>query len=193
MRFCSIRHLQSAGPRSLATTNGVSVDFLSCRYLDVSVPYVRLFTLCIHVKIPLTRGVAPFGYPRIKDRSHLPAAFRKVLRPSSPLSAKASTKCSCLLVHSIRIYNSHRIHTSNTISLHAPFTAQAKYGFFRISIKLFSRLPGANARCFISVYGISMPQTFSSFLKTLKNHIFIQFFVRSYSLCLISPTSLLRK
>ena len=40
--FSSIRLLQSAGPRSLATTNGVSVDFLSCRYLDVSVPYVRL-------------------------------------------------------------------------------------------------------------------------------------------------------
>ena len=27
-----------AGPRSLATTSGVSVDFLSSRYLDVSVP-----------------------------------------------------------------------------------------------------------------------------------------------------------
>ena len=31
----------SAGPRSLATTNGVSVDFLSSGYLDVSVPRVR--------------------------------------------------------------------------------------------------------------------------------------------------------
>ena len=31
----------SAGPISLATTLGVSVDFLSCRYLDVSVPCVR--------------------------------------------------------------------------------------------------------------------------------------------------------
>jgi hypothetical protein len=30
----------SAGPRSLATTNGVSVDFLSSGYLDVSVPRV---------------------------------------------------------------------------------------------------------------------------------------------------------
>jgi hypothetical protein len=29
------------GPRSLATTCGVSVDVLSCRYLDVSVPCVR--------------------------------------------------------------------------------------------------------------------------------------------------------
>ena len=30
------------GPRSLATTNGVSVDVLSFGYLDVSVPRVRL-------------------------------------------------------------------------------------------------------------------------------------------------------
>jgi hypothetical protein len=30
------------GPRSLATTSGVSVDVLSCGYLDVSVPRVRL-------------------------------------------------------------------------------------------------------------------------------------------------------
>ena len=28
------------GPRSLATTNGVSFDVLSSRYLDVSVPWV---------------------------------------------------------------------------------------------------------------------------------------------------------
>ena len=38
-------------------------------------------------------GVAPFGDPRIKECSPLPVAFRSVLRPSSPLSAKASTKC----------------------------------------------------------------------------------------------------
>jgi hypothetical protein len=37
-------------------------------------------------------GVAPFGHPRINDRSHLPAAFRSVPRPSSPLGAKASTE-----------------------------------------------------------------------------------------------------
>ncbi len=40
--------------------------------------------------------VAPFGHPGINDRSHLPRAFRSVPRPSSPLSAKASTRCPCL-------------------------------------------------------------------------------------------------
>ena len=38
-------------------------------------------------------GVAPFGYPWINACSRLPMAFRSVPRPSSPLSAKASTKC----------------------------------------------------------------------------------------------------
>ena len=33
------------GPRSLATTCGVSVDVLSCGYLDVSVPRVRFLSL----------------------------------------------------------------------------------------------------------------------------------------------------
>ena len=43
--------------------------------------------------IPVTGWVAPFGDPGITDRSHLPRAFRSVPRPSSPLSAKASTRC----------------------------------------------------------------------------------------------------
>src|SRR3954468_5109830 len=44
-------------------------------------------------------GVSPFGYLRINDRSHLPAAFRSVPRPSSPLGAKASTERPCLTHH----------------------------------------------------------------------------------------------
>ena len=35
--------------------------------------------------------VSPFGHLRIKGYLHLPAAFRSLLRPSSALSAKAST------------------------------------------------------------------------------------------------------
>jgi hypothetical protein len=45
------------------------------------------------MRIPLAGWVAPFGDPGITDRSHLPRAFRSVPRPSSPLSAKASTRC----------------------------------------------------------------------------------------------------
>ena len=81
------------GPRSLATTNGVSVDVLSSGYLDVSVRRVCLVTLCIQITIPLKRWVSPFGNPRIKECWPLPAAYRSLLRPSSPLSAKASSEC----------------------------------------------------------------------------------------------------
>ena len=81
------------GPRSLAATYGVSVDVLSSGYLDVSVHQVRLLTLCIQIRIPHMWWVSPFGNPRIKGYSPLPAAYRSVSRPSSPLSAKASTRC----------------------------------------------------------------------------------------------------
>ena len=50
-QFLSIHRL--ASPRSLATTSGVSFDFLSSGYLDVSIPRVRFVTLCIQVKITL--------------------------------------------------------------------------------------------------------------------------------------------
>ena len=38
-------------PLSLATTNGVSIDFFSSGYLDVSVLQVRFLHLCIQCKI----------------------------------------------------------------------------------------------------------------------------------------------
>ena len=110
------------GPRSLATTNGVSIDVLSSRYLDVSVPWVRLKPPILFGSLipsldnwksktsrlglkhccpnPKTRSwsssyrrwVSPFGNPWIKASSQLPTAYRSVARPSSPLSAKASTE-----------------------------------------------------------------------------------------------------
>ncbi len=97
----------SAGPRSLAATDGVSVDFLSSGYLDVSVPRVCSFNpMCSgrkYLSHPVVecseeqqqqnvRWVSPFGDPWIKAYSRLPMAYRRVSRPSSPLAAKASTK-----------------------------------------------------------------------------------------------------
>jgi hypothetical protein len=38
-----------------------------------------------------TQWVAPFGNPRIKASWQLPEAYRSLVRPSSPLPAKAST------------------------------------------------------------------------------------------------------
>ena len=97
-RFLSIRKL--AGPISLATTFGVSVDFLSSSYLDVSVRSVRFNILYIQILIQIALWVPPFGYPRINAYSQLPTAFRSVSRPSSPLIAKAFTRCPYLSLDS---------------------------------------------------------------------------------------------
>ena len=69
------------------------VDVLSSGYLDISVRRVRLLPLWIHDRIPPKGWVAPFGDLGITGRSPLPRAFRSVPRPSSPLGAKASTRC----------------------------------------------------------------------------------------------------
>ena len=78
-------------PRSLATTSGISVDFSSSPYLDVSVqavPRVRLF-YSTHADRVLLCRVSPFGDLRIKAYVQLPVAYRSLSRPSSALDAKA--------------------------------------------------------------------------------------------------------
>ena len=47
-------------PLSLATTRGISVDFFSSGYLDVSVPRVPYVTLWIHVTL---HDSSPCGFP----------------------------------------------------------------------------------------------------------------------------------
>ena len=105
-RFLTFGHWP--GPRSLATTNGVSVDVLSSGYLDGSVRRVCFTWLCISQVMTPKGRVSPFGNPRIKVCSQLPGAYRNVLRPSSPLSAKASTKCPSLLDSTHTVQNTNR-------------------------------------------------------------------------------------
>ena len=78
-------------PISLAATLGISVDFLSSGYLDVSVHRVPSVYLCIHytVKALSYRRASPFGYLWIYVCLQLPTAFRSLPRPSSALDAKA--------------------------------------------------------------------------------------------------------
>ena len=78
-------------PRSLATTSGISVDFSSSSYLDVSVqtvPHVHLF-YSMHVDRVLLCRVSPFGNLRVKGCLRLTAAYRSLPRPSSAPDAKA--------------------------------------------------------------------------------------------------------
>ena len=65
-------------PRSLATTSGISVDFSSSPYLDVSVQAVPLIHLWIQCMMSGhdSRRIAPFGYLRIDAYLRLPVAFR---------------------------------------------------------------------------------------------------------------------
>ena len=75
------------GPRSLATTNGVSVDVLSSGYLDVSVRRVCLARLCIHHAIPQCGGFPHseiFGSKSARNSPKLIAACYVLHRLSVP-------------------------------------------------------------------------------------------------------------
>src|SRR6266571_8664096 len=87
-----------AHPISLATTLGISVDLFSCSYLDVSVRRVRFAYLCIQYAMTQRAGFPHSEICGSKRVRSLPAAYRKLLRPSSPVIAKASTMCTYSLV-----------------------------------------------------------------------------------------------
>ena len=78
-------------PRSLATTYGISVDFFSSPYLDVSVQAVPLIYLWIqYMMTGLSSGrISPFRNPRINAYLRLPVAYRSLSRLSSAPGAKA--------------------------------------------------------------------------------------------------------
>ena len=78
-RFLSYDHWP--GPRSLATTSGVSVDVLSSGYLDVSVRRVCFADLCIQSSI----AHDGLGFPIQKS------ADQRVLAPPRSLSQRATS------------------------------------------------------------------------------------------------------
>jgi hypothetical protein len=94
-RFRLSHNCHWPGPRSLATTSGVSFDILSYGYLDVSVPRVRFLPLCIQDKIPCrrlleirSRNKSDFAIPAIKGgfpHSDIPGS--KLIRSSPRLFA----------------------------------------------------------------------------------------------------------
>ena len=79
-------------PRSLATTCGISVDFFSSPYLDVSVQAVPLIRLWIQRMMTgrYPCRITPFRNPRVIAYLQLTVAYRSLSRLSSAPSAKAS-------------------------------------------------------------------------------------------------------
>ncbi len=53
--------------------------------------------------------VSPFGHLWLNARFQLTRAFRRIPRPSSPLTAKASTVCASLLDHIISVTSDHML------------------------------------------------------------------------------------
>ena len=88
----------AAVPISLATTLGISVDFFSCSYLDVSVRRVRFTHLCIQWVMTQRAGFPHSDISGSKLDCQLPGTFRRLPRPSSPVIAKASAMCTYSLV-----------------------------------------------------------------------------------------------
>ena len=83
-------------PLSLATTRGISIDFSSSPYLDVSVREVPYVYLCIQYTF---HDSSPWGFPHSEIRGYiaylqLPEAYRSLSRPSSAPDAKAFALCS---------------------------------------------------------------------------------------------------
>ena len=83
-------------PLSLATTYGISFDFFSSAYLDVSVRRVPHVYLCIQYTF---LDSSSRGFPHSEIHGYiaylqLPVAYRSLSRPSSAPDAKAFPLCS---------------------------------------------------------------------------------------------------
>ena len=91
LKLCRTRRFVHR-PVPLAATPGISVDFSSSAYLDVSVRRVAPRSVCVRLRAPghCPRRVPPFGHPGIEGRLRLPRDYRGLPRPSSASCAKAS-------------------------------------------------------------------------------------------------------
>jgi hypothetical protein len=81
---------------SLAATGGISVDFFSSGYLDVSVPPVRLMPLCIHDMIVCRNTL---GFPiRVSPGHRFISPRRRFSQISTPFIAS-----DCQGIHRVRL------------------------------------------------------------------------------------------
>ena len=81
----------------------------------------------------LSRWVSPFGHLRITGYLLLPAAFRSLSRPSSALSAKASTLRSFLF--DLPVLLAFKTGGSLAVSFHRVYNVMSSYCFDSLSLK----------------------------------------------------------
>ena len=113
-------------------------------------PAFAPFPLCVRVRVTISGWVSPFGYLRINAYSQLPTAFRSVSRPSSPLIAKASTKCSYHSLDSFSCINNLYTLFSKLSKIY-PFIFPNKgilYFLLRFFLSLFTLFYNYPFRCF---------------------------------------------
>ena len=111
--------------------SGNRVFFLFLRLLRCfsspgSLPYVMDWRMDTW---SLSRWVSPFGYLRIKGYLLLPAAFRSLSRPSSALSAKASTLRSFLF--DLPVLLAFKTGGSLAVSFHRVYNVMSSYCLIR--------------------------------------------------------------
>ena len=75
-------------PVSLATTSGISFDFLSSAYLDVSVRQVPPLNLCIQLRV---HGSSPWGFPHSE------------ICGSMPISGSPQLIAGCRVLHRLSV------------------------------------------------------------------------------------------
>ena len=103
---------------------------LRCFSSPGSLPYVMDWRMDTW---SLSRWVSPFGYLRLNGYLLLPAAFRSLSRPSSALSAKASTLRSFLF--DLPVLLAFKTGGSLAVSFHRVYNVMSSYCFDSLSLK----------------------------------------------------------
>ena len=121
--------------KSIFLSNERTCFFLFLRLLRCfsspgSLPYVMDWRMDTW---SLSRWVSPFGYLRINGYLLLPAAFRSLSRPSSALSAKASTLRSFLF--DLPVLLAFKTGGSLAVSFHRVYNVMSSYCFDSLSLK----------------------------------------------------------
>ena len=121
--------------KSMFLSNERTCFFLFLRLLRCfsspgSLPYVMDWRMDTW---SLSRWVSPFGHLRITGYLLLPAAFRSLSRPSSALSAKASTLRSFLF--DLPVLLAFKTGGSLAVSFHRVYNVMSSYCFDSLSLK----------------------------------------------------------